>query len=69
MSNEQTKELLYNILQALQRGDADYAETLAQGGIARINAQRDIAQVFVPGLSYEPNGDLLFAASTQKKGR
>ena len=30
MSDQQTKELLYNILQALQRGDADFAEKLTQ---------------------------------------
>ncbi len=68
MSDEQTKELLYNILQALQANDPEYAATLAQHGIARINAKRDAAQVFVPGLSYEPDGDLLFAA-TAKRGR
>lgn len=68
MPNEQMKELLYNILQALQANDPEYATTLAQHGIARINAQRDVAAVFAPGLSYEPDGDLLFAAP-QKKGR
>lgn len=68
MSSEDMKDLLYEIQEALLKGDAQYAATLAQGGIAQINAKRDVAQVFVPGLSYEPDGDLLFAAP-QRKGR
>lgn len=68
MSDQQTKELLYNILQALQRGDADFAEKLTQNGIATINAKRDVAPVFVPGLCYETDGNILFAAP-QRKGR
>ena len=46
MSDQQTKELLTSILQALQRGDADFAEKLTQNGIATINAKRDVAPVF-----------------------
>lgn len=68
MSSEQTKELLYNILQALQRGDADYAETLAQGGISRINAASHAAPMLTKQLNQEADGEILFAA-TAKRGR
>lgn len=68
MSSEQTKELLYNILQALQRGDADYAETLTAAGISRINAASHTAPMLTKQLNQEADGEIIFA-STAKRGR
>lgn len=68
MSTEQTKALLYSILEALQRGDADFAEKLAATGISQINAATHTAPLLTKQLAYETDGDILFAAP-QRKGR
>jgi hypothetical protein len=68
MSDQQTKELLYNILQALQQNDPQYATTLAQHGIARINAASNTAPLLTKQLNYEDDGELIWA-SPAKRGR
>jgi len=69
MPDQQTKELLYNILQALQANDLQYAATLAQHGIARINAARETAPLLSKPLHMEEDGDLLYAVPAPKRGR
>lgn len=68
MSDQQTKALLYNILEALQRGDADFAEKLAATGISQINAASNTAPLLTKQLTYEDDGELLYAVPA-KRGR